>query len=202
MVFRQSIIAAGFLATSGILSGPALGQDSGLYGEAIPADAVFVRWLEGSTPLERSAFGYDFSDENIPANTYAAVSAELLPDVSIGGYYSVVLGASGTPLLVKEPERGDQTKVHMILVNGGATPVTLNIAGGGAEVISLTSQSEASSRAVNPVSASLEVRPEGSDLAIAQFEVALRRGQNMTFAVLDGDVILVPSAFGPVVKAE
>lgn len=197
-----------FLASlSGLVFGlisvaPAHADDSGLYGDAIPSDAAFVRWLDHNDPIDRTAFEHDFSEAVVPANTYVAVSASLLEGAEAGTYYSVVRAADGTVHEVREPARDDASKVHLFLLNTGATPISLQLPDAGAEVIGATASLEAKARAVNPVTVYLAVHNEGSGELLDHFDVALRRGQNLTFAFLNGEVIAIPSAFGPVVSAE
>lgn len=190
-MFRKFI--ANTCLTTLIALGPVMGQasDQALYGTAIPDDAVFVRWLD--TPAQATVFGVPF-DANLAAGTdYLPISAQYLPDVPQGGFYSVI----GTAL-VQEPARDDLTKVHVILLNTDESPARIVLAGGTAEVIGETAQNSAAARAVNPVKATLAVM-QGETL-LGEFDVALRRGQNVTFFVQDGTVQFIKNGFAPVAE--
>jgi alginate O-acetyltransferase complex protein AlgF len=201
MCIHQRYLAASIVGLTCFAATAPLAQDTGLYGEAIPADAAFVRWIDGAVSLDRAAFGYDFSETEIPSATYVAVSAAMLTGAASGGYYTVIENAAGDVEIVQEPSRDDASKVHLFLLNGGAEAVTLNVAEAGSEVIGATDAMDANARAVNPVTATLAVQQAVTNTVLAKFDVALRRGQNMTFAVIGDEVILIPSAFGPVIRA-
>lgn len=181
---------------------PAYADDTGLYGEAIPQDAAFVRWLDHDDPIARTAFAFDFSATPVPTDTYVAVSASLLRNADAGAYYSVLRGDDGTVHILEEPTRDDASKVHLFLLNAGPTPINLSVSQADTTVIGTTGTLEAQARAVNPISVNLAVQDSDSGRILDEFDVALRRGQNMTFARLGNQIVAIPSAFGPVFSAE
>lgn len=177
-------------------------DDSGLYGEPVPADAAFIRWIDGGAGDTRTAFGRDFAGVPIPNQTFAAISTALLDGAEAGAYYSIIATEDGSVRQIQEPGRNEASKVHLILLNGTAAPVSLILSEPETEIIGATPTLQSQSRAVNPVSASLAVRSETTGTIIEEFDVALRRGQNLTFAAIGDEVIVIPSAFGPVIAQE
>lgn len=190
------------ICVCGGLGSAAGAEDRGLYGEPVPADAAFIRWIDFGTGASRIAFGRDFAQDAVPDMTYAAISTALLDGAEAGGYYSIVASEDGTAQQIREPARNDASKVHLILLNAADTPVSLVLSDMETEVIGATPAAQAQSRAVNPVSAALAVRSDRTGTVLDGFDVALRRGQNLTFAVIGNEVIAIPSTFGPVIAQE
>ncbi len=188
-MFRSLIVLiAGLL----FLAAPApLQADGALYGAAVPEDAVFVRQFGAENSLR--LFGRTFDINDLPTETFAAISASKLNGAVPGTYYSAVNSAS----VIAEPAREKDGKVHMVLVNASNAPARLVIEANGAEVITWTDPGQAASRAVNPVSVALLV--EAAE-ASPSFEVKLRRGQNISILVTDNGIRVVPDVFGPVIK--
>ena len=112
-----------------------------------------------------------------------------------GTFYTFVGQTSNAPLIA-EPGREKNGKVHLIFVNASGAPARLLIQDNGAEVIAWTNPGEAASRAVNPVTVTLAV--DGQE-GIMPVEARLRRGQNVSILVTDGNARIVPDAFGPVI---
>ena len=196
-VTKTIVISAGVVLGTG-----AQADDRGLYGEPVPADAAFIRWIDNEIGDSRMAFGRDFTGDAIPDKTYAAISTALLDGAKAGGYYSIVATENGSAQQIREPERDEVSKVHLILLNLTDAPVSLVLSDLETEVIGATPPRHAQSRAVNPVSAALAIRSDKTGNVLDGFDVALRRGQNMTFAVIDNEVIAIPSTFGPVIAQE
>ena len=174
-------------------------DDSALYAQPAPADAAFVRFI-GFEPGSRVPFeGLTFDVPDQITTSYVAVSAARLPSTQSGAYVTVLQGADGTLRRVDEPARPGRAKVHLVVVNAGTGPVTLSTADGAMHVVSGVAAGEAGSRAVNPVSVSLGVFTDG-DTPLRTFDVALRRGQNLSFVVDGTDVHLIENSFGPVLN--
>lgn len=172
-------------------------DEDALYGAAIPADAIFIRPL--SSLPDTSLFGRDFSAGELEPLVYTAISAASLNGVVPGSYYSVTRDVGGVPEVIREPDRDDLSRVHLILLNAADTDASLLIDHSGDTVIDRVESRAASARAVNPVSVALRVETgDGSKT----FDLSLRRGQNVSFVVTDTDITLLPSTFGPVIEGE
>ncbi len=172
--------------------------EDGLYGAAVPADAVFVRRMDdGDGPLQ--VLGRQFLAHELPHTVYAAISASDLTGADQGRYYSVIARPDGTAHIVAEPPRADRSRVHLILLNMGTGTARMTVADDGAVVINDTAPMAANARAVNPVAVTLRVETAHG---AQTFPVTLRRGQNVTFVVTESGISLVPSAFGPVIAGE
>ena len=190
-MFRHILAAFALVFSFGAVS-PAKADDA-LYGAAVPGDAVFVRQF-GSTDGVR-IFGRNFRAEEMPDETFVAISASSLNGAVPGTFYSLVGQASNAPLIA-EPGREKNGKVHLVFVNASGAPARLLIQDNGTEVIAWTNPGEATSRAVNPVTVTLAV--EGQE-GIMPVEAKLRRGQNVSILVTDGNARIVPDTFGPVI---
>ncbi len=174
-------------------------DETALYDEAAPSDAVFVRLLaEYDAPGMQVPFGsMTLPLGDAARDTYVAISAAQLSDVIPGSYYSVTSGPSG-PQMIAEPQRETAAKVHLILLNTGSSAVRLIVPGPDAEVVGPQSMGEAASRAVNPVSTMLAVERLSDKTILGSFDVTLARGQNLTFVAGDDTARLVENGFGPV----
>lgn len=172
---------------------PAFAQEDALYGAPPPADAVFIRSLVECSSSQ-TLFGRDFSADELPLNTFNAISASLLDGAEEGSHYSLA-ACDAAPIL--EPAREDAAKVYLILVNADADAAKLILSGREVTVIDETVAGTAAARAVNPVQATLRV--EAGDLS-EEFDVSLSRGQDVTFALIDGEATLIESRFGTVIE--
>lgn len=189
---------------SGVLTSALLGftctsaaSDTGLYGVPAPADAIFVRWIGKGTPWEQPLWGISFEGQDLPANTYVAISASVFTEIGPGGYYSVIEGQENRLIILPEPPRERTSRVHLLLLNTGPALAALTVSGSGLEVIGGIAPMSTGTRAVNPVTASLRVEtPQDSQ----DFDVALRRGQNISFVVLEDQIMMIPNTFGPVAE--
>ena len=173
-------------------------QEDGLYGAPVPSDAVFIRRF-GGLDGPQTIFERTFPEGALPDGVYVAISASALEGAEPGAHYSVLQTTGEDFELISEPARNDPTKVHLFLLNGGEAPARLSVASGGPMVIDDTISGEIDSRAVNPVSVSLRVE---AGALVQDFEVVLRRGQNITFLVADGEIRLIENTFGPVIELE
>ena len=180
----------------------ALGDDSALYAEALPDDAVFVRALspDGPDALAVALGGRTLHLDPNEAGAYSAVSAAHLDGIRPGSFFSVVSTHDGTDLLISEPPRKARDKVHLILINAGADPVRLVVPDHAMEVVAPVKHGEAGSRPVNPVAAKLAVERVSDAVVLAEFDLRLSRGQNLTFFARDGDAQLIENSFGPELK--
>ena len=191
--FRATVLALTALTATAAQS------DTGLYGKAPPEDAVFVRWIGDDAPWSQPVWGRDLRAQDLPSATYVAISASALNGAEPGTYYSVVPTKGDTPTIITEPSRDDISKVHLLLLNATDHPASLDLLDGKTQVIGLTDPMAAKSRAVNPVAVPLKVNAASRS---AQFDVSLRRGQNVSFFVLENDIVMVPNTFGPVLELE
>jgi len=173
-------------------------EDTGLYAEPAPDDAAFVRFIGFADRADVQFAGHSFDVPEEQA-AYVAVSATRLNGVAAGQYISVVNHPDGHRV-ISEPARGTRTKVHLFVVNASPEPVSLKLGDGSMTVIDTVAPGTAESRAVNPVSAQLALFAEGQTEALAHFDVALRRGQNLSFVAQTGRTDLIAHRFGPVVR--
>lgn len=184
----------------GLLCMQAKADEGALYAEAAPADAVFVRVLE-QVPSQSVEFEFDgksIAFEQDVLNTYVPISASSLTSISQGGMYSVVIADDGSTKIIEEPQRDTASKVHLILVNAGTSPVRLIVPGRGMEVVATLEGGQAASRAVNPIEVELAVERVEDGEILNTFDVSLARGQNLTFVAQDDNARLVENTFGPV----
>lgn len=176
-----------------------------LYDRPAPADAVFLRWI-GTTDLPES-LGLDAlpttlsttlpATQVVEAGAYHPISARHLKGVEAGGYYTVALNTAQTPILISEPQRGEKSKVHLILLNASPAPVRLVLDGKGVEVIQRTDAFASGGRMVNPVSADLAVLGDDGQ-RLGTVSASLRRGQNVTILVDATGVRLIENQIGAV----
>lgn len=179
----------------------AAADDDALYGEPIPADAAFVRWLNTPSDQVKKAFGYDFSGL-VDGTEYVVISAGLLNNVESGAFISVVAQDGDGHDFILEPKRSDRSKVSLLLLNGSESAASLVANGDSIDVIKDVAAGDVGIRAVNPISASLEVKTGDNPAIVATFDVALKRGEDLTFAVLPNGVALIPTTFGTVIAAD
>ncbi len=185
-------------AALGLMALPAAAElEDGLYGAAVPSDAVFVRQI-GGLDAAPTLFGRTFTVDELPEATYVAISASALDGAEPGAHYTVLAEAGGLTV-IEEPARPNPSKVYLFLLNEAGPAAQLNVAGGGATVIDPTRAGAIGSRAVNPLAVTLSVQ---AGAMVEEFDVILRRGVNITFVVADGRVQLIENQFGPVIEAD
>lgn len=187
----MSICLAGSLASA---------NDTSLYAEALPADVSFVRFFgyDDQDSAEFAGFTFDLIAED--ANKYLPVAAAHLDNVEAGTFVSILRDEKGTQIIVPEAPRSRQSKVSLLLVNGSDGPLALRLADGSVPVIETVVPAASALREVNPVAITLGVFAADQDAPIATFDVALRRGQNVSF-VADGDgVRMIENQFAPLAK--
>ncbi|MEN0002232.1 MAG: hypothetical protein AAF940_15240, partial [Pseudomonadota bacterium] len=166
--------------------------DNELYDTPPPDDAAFVRWV--GLGNQHPVFGV--APATHIADVYRPVSAAATTGAQPGAFYTATKNADGKLVIIEEPTREDTSKVHLLLLNAGDMPVQLVVAGQDMMVIDETPPGAAQSRAVNPVSTSLTVK-SGDGRELGTFDLALRRGQNLTFIVHEDTARLIENAFGP-----
>jgi len=170
---------------------PQVAAESALYAVAPPQDAAFVRWLD--TPASHAAFGIDFAD--VDGTEFRFFPATGVDGAEAGATYSMLTGADGSPVTIREPGRSDPTKVHIVFVNATDAAARVVVAGKDAVVIGETAANAAGIRGVNPVKATLAVESaDGAELG--QVDLTLRRGQDVTIVARESGVVLVEDGFG------
>ena len=171
-------------------------KEDGLYGAALPKDAIFVRAIDLAEP-SYYLFGRTIPGDKLPDGTFVAFAPELLPEATPGAHYSLVAGENALPFVIEEGPRDNPAKVQLSLLNIDASNATLAVAGGGPEVVADVTEGSVGARWVNPVSVTLEARID--DAETAQIDVTLRRKQHMTIlARADGSVELLEDTYGPI----
>ena len=186
-----------FLTTTALLSaaGMALANDDQLYKAPPPDDAAFIRLLDVAAPQTVFGVGID----NKEGFAYRAVSAAKADGAVAGQFYAAVTGQDGELIIIEEPARDDTSKVHLFLVNLSGAPVRVELDGRDVQVIGDTAVNASGVRAVNPVAATLNVVAEDGTV-LGSFDVALRRGQNLTFVARDGAAEVIENSFGTNIK--
>lgn len=181
-----------------LMSAPAFAADTSLYPEAAPVDASFVRFV-GFDGQDTATFaGKSFS---LPAEeefAYVPVSSALLEDTPAGSFVTVVHTPDGTMQTITEAGRTQNAKVFLILVNATDKELELRLADGSVAVIEGVASMEANQRGVNPVAIELGVFAKDDPTPLATFDVALRRGQNLSFIAEPNGVRLVENSFAAV----
>lgn len=172
---------------------PQVAAESALYAVAPPQDAAFVRWLD--TPASHDAFGFVFDAASEKPTDFRFFPATDIDGAEVGGFFSVIEGADGSPVTIQEPGRSDPTKVHIVFVNATDAAARVVVAGKDAVVIGETAANAAGIRGVNPVKATLAVESaDGAELG--QVDLTLRRGQDVTIVARESGVVLVEDGFG------
>ncbi|MBO9476723.1 alginate O-acetyltransferase AlgF [Shimia sp. R11_0] len=204
MLGRHSFFAATIAACCVAMPLTGMAQDAALYEEAIPDDAAFVRVFDTSGDHTGSieVSGATFSMEAANKGHYVPISASKLTDGSVGHYLSAFRNAEGTVRIIEEPARSGAGKVHLILLNADVSAVRLTVAERGVEVVSAVEAGDAGIRAVNPVAVRLAVERVSDAQVLGDFDVALNRGQDLTFWVSNGTARMVKNSFGPNHKTE
>ena len=197
-----SMTVFGPLFTLALTAQSSQADSDSLYAEAPPADAVFVRMLqETATPAQTASFaGQTITVEDSADTAFRAISATALNGVAPGSYYSLVPNADGSATVIAEPARHAVSKTHLVLVNTSDTPVRLVVSGPGIEVIAPVAPGEAGMRAVNPVTATLEVQNATDATVLGSFDLRLSRGQDITFVAKPQSADVLNDSFGPVLR--
>ena len=183
-----------------LLITPVAADESVLYNQAPPKDAVFVRLLgnPGTTALEFNGHRIALPDGTQTA--YAAISAQDLGLSEAGTFHSLLLDEYGNLRAIEEPKERPNNKVHLYLINADADPVRLIVPGREIEVIAGTEQMAIGTRSVNPIRTALAIQQVADEGILATFDVSLNRGQNITFLLQDGEVSLIENRLGPVIE--
>lgn len=176
------------LASAGALQA----ADNTLYDAPPPEDAAFLRWIEPGLAPEI----YGIAALGAEGDVFHPVSAAATEGAQAGVYYTAARDADGALVVIAEPPRPDRSKVQLTLVNLAGAPVRLEVAGQDMVVVGETATGTAAARAVNPVAVALTV-VTADGAALGQFEVSLRRGQNLTFVARPEGAELIANRFGP-----
>ncbi|MFY0661531.1 MAG: alginate O-acetyltransferase AlgF [Shimia sp.] len=175
-----------------LLPGPIWAADNELYDAPPPEDAVFVRWIEEETAP--GILGIQIPEE--PGYVYFSVSAALTDGGHVGSFYTAAVDATGNVHIIREPDRGDRSKVLLTLLNLSDSHARLVLAEQNIDVIGNTDVNSAGGRTVNPVAAKLSVITS-SGAVLGSFDIQLRRGQNLTFVARPDGADLIENRFGP-----
>ncbi len=199
MTFARHLFKLAAFTTAVGITSPTFSDEAALYEEAAPADAVFVRLLQGhQAPMATIPLGgVELSFNDIQKDTYVAISAENLAGVTAGAFYSFVANETGQ-FLIEEPARETSAKVHLILLNTSDAPVRLVVPQRDIQVVAAINAGEAASRAVNPIETELAVERVSDGFVLGTFNVSLARGQNLTFVANHNGARLIENNFGPV----
>jgi len=176
---------------------PAAAQQAGLYPDALPDDVSFVRFVGFDGHDSATFAGATFALDAATAAQYIPVSAGALDAVAAGSYATVLRASDGTTRVIPEAPRSRRAKVALLLVNGTDAALTLRLIEGGAEVIGAVPPATAALREVNPVAVTLGVFGADTPTALAQFDVALKRGQNISFVADGTGVRMIENRFAP-----
>lgn len=171
-----------------------IAADNTLYDAPPPDDAAYLRWIEsGDAPeiLGVRGLGPDGA-------VFHPVSAAATDGAEAGRFYTAARDASGAVQVLAEPERQDRSKVHLTLLNMGEAPAQLVVDGQDLMVIGATPVNAAASRAVNPVNVTLQLITDNGTV-LGHFDLALRRGQDLTFVARADKAELVENRFGPTI---
>lgn len=188
---RSSFVPLFVLAVS-TLPGPLWPADNELYDDPPPDDAVFVRWIEEAPAPE--LFGISLPIET--SGVFHPVSAALATGTQEGSFYTAAVDATGHLAVIREPDREDRSKVLLTLLNLSDEPARLFLSDQNIDVIGTTDINNAGGRTVNPVAVTLSV-VTSSGAVLGDFDVQLRRGQNVTFVARPDGAVVIENRFGP-----
>jgi alginate O-acetyltransferase complex protein AlgF len=185
---------------SSVLSFAASANDDGLYAEAAPADASFIRFVGYDATTVASFAGKAFTLTQDEATSYIPVSSAKLQGVKPGAFVTVVRDGDGVERAISEGPRSDASKISLFLVNATDRVLELRVSDGSVTVIENVASMNAGQRGVNPVAIEFGVFERGSNTPLATFDTSLRRGQNVTFLADERGVRLIENRFGRVAK--
>ncbi|SMP11866.1 alginate O-acetyltransferase AlgF [Shimia sagamensis] len=189
---HRSRIAAFLIFAVSIPPSSVWAADNELYDAPPPEDAVFVRWIEEETAPR--VLGIRMPEE--PGDVFYPVSAALTDGGLVGSFYTAAVDAKGNVHVIREPDRGDRSKVLLTLLNLTDEHARLVLSDQNIDVIGTTDINSAGSRTVNPVAATLSV-VTSSGAVLGRFDVQLRRGQTITFVARPDGADLIENRFGP-----
>ncbi|MEL6817727.1 MAG: alginate O-acetyltransferase AlgF [Pseudomonadota bacterium] len=182
------------------LAAPAAADESVLYDQAPPKDAVFVRLLADNAKTDFRFNGRVLQRPPGTDTAYAAISAKTLGNSEAGTFYSLLEDRNGNLVSIEEPKDRPNSKVHLFLINADEAPVQLIVPDREIKVVEATAQFEIGSRSVNPVQTPLAVQLADDRTIIDTFDLSLNRGQNITFLVQNGKITVIENRFGPVIE--
>lgn len=188
--------AALLISFNVVAAGAGLAGEEALYDTLPPKDAVFIRFL-GEPDTKLTVFGSRIPYDPEYGTSYIALSQAELAEPPEGLFHSVLPDGK---TVISEPDRSDRSKVHLFIVNASDGPVRLTVSDGGPEVIAPVQSAAAASRSVNPVSAQLSMERVSDEQVLSDFDLRLRRGQNLTFLATADGGSLIENSFGPVVS--
>ena len=175
-------------------------DENSLYSEAVPYDASFIRFI-GFENADTAVFaGKEFHLLENEKQAYLPISSTRLNNVEAGSYVSLIKQPDGSVETIFEGPRNGRSKVFLFLVNASDVPHELRLTDESAVVIANVKAQSADQRGVNPINVSLGVFKSTETEPLAVFDVALKRGQNISFIVDDTGVQLVENRFGLVAK--
>ncbi len=187
-----------FMFTLFLLLSPTqlLANDEALYATAPPVDASFVRFFGFDTGEIVQFSGKDFTMKSGEADAYVPVSSADLESIVKGSFYSLLKNSDGSIVTVQEGLRDDPRKVFITLLNAYDQVLSLGVADGSMDVISDIGAFSSGQRAVNAIKIELGIFNKRDLKPMARFDVALRRGQNITFFADHSGVRIIEDRFG------
>ena len=198
MFTRFTVSAAAMLLSS--FTSLTHASENSLYSEAAPDDASFVRLIGFENATTATFAGKEFDLLEDEEQAYLPVSSTLLNDVEAGSFVSLIKRSDGSIEEIYEGPRDARSKVFLFLINAADRPLELRLADGTTTVIADVKAQSAAQRGVNPISVSLGVFDPSETEPLAVFDVALKRGQNISFIADKTGVQLVENRFGLVAK--
>jgi hypothetical protein len=186
------------LLTLLLCAGAALAQ-GGLYGDGVPEDVAFVRFIhaEDADAMDFAIAGVPFAtlEPNMVSayytlaegeHTVVATGRELVLGASPGSFYTVV-AMGGELKLFEDAVLGNPARALLALYNLSDTHVDLMTAGGETEVLMDIAPLTSASVEVNPADVVLAIYQGGE--AFAELEgLTLERGEAYSIVVFEGEV--------------
>lgn len=185
-----------FLANSSV----AFTTDETLYAAPSPNDASFIRFIGFERDDVVVFADKEFTMKKGEADSFLPVSSALLADILEGSFYSLVKKTDGTVISILEARRDDPTKVGLTLLNGDVQSLRLGLTDASVTVVSDVEVSRSGHSLVNPIQIEFGVFNQIDQDPIARFDVALRRGQNITFFADVSGVRMIEDRFGATVE--
>ena len=181
-----------------LCAGAALAQ-GGLYGDGVPEDVAFVRFIhaEDADAIDFAIAGVPFAtlEPNTASayytlaegeHTVVATGRELAFTATPGAFYTVAV-AGGELVLFEDAVLGDPARALLALYNLSNANVDLMTAGGETEVLMDIAPLTAASVEVNPADVVLAVYRDGE--VFAELEgLTLERGEAYSVIVFEGEV--------------
>ena len=173
-------------------------SDNSLYAEAAPDDASFLRFVGFADAPQASFAGKTFTLNADDRDAYIPVSSAKLTGVTPGSYLTIIRQPSGSATAIAEAPRPNRSKIALVLVNATDQPLDLRLADGSVAVLDNVAPMSSDLRPVNPVQLALGVFAEDGTTPLATFDVAMKRGQNLTFLADADGIRLIEHRFAAV----